>query len=680
MANRYWVGGTADWDNVAGTKWSATSGGAGGVSAPTTADDVFFTNLSTGVCTITTNIDIKSLNCTGFAGTLTGSNALELRVANNVTLASTQTYTFAGVLTLTGTGTLTTAGKTLGSVQIDGGVSTTVTLGSALTIGGTDTFRVFAGAFTTSASNFAVTCGGSILIDGAITRTITLNASTVTTGGVWNASSTTNLTFNAGTSTIILNGDASDFYGGGLTYRNVSITNTSNNLHSITGANTFTNLTLTAPAASTVKQIYFADNQTITTFVCSGASAIRRLMLLSGSLGTARTLTVTTWTTISDVDFRDISMNSARSGTRLGNCGGNTNITFPAAKTVFWNLSGTQNWASTGWATTSGGTPAVNNFPLAQDTATFNNTGALGSVTTVGVIWNIGSVDMSGRTTAGTVTLSGSSIYGNLTYGTGIAASGTSFLTFVGRNTTQTITSAGIGLLDRIIITAIGGTVQLADALSVTGSSGTISLSNGTFNTQNFNVTINGSTSGISVSGSQTKTLTLGSSLVTVAGSNGLSVNNTNTTITANTATITFTASNSKTFSGGGANFNGLTVNQGGSGTLTFTGSNTIGNITNTYSSTGATSILFTAGTTNTFLNWNANGASGRLLTIGSPTAASHTLSKASGVVNANFLSISRSNATGGATWNAFSSVNGGNNTGWIFASLSSGNFIAFFM
>lgn len=42
MANRYWVGGSGIWDNSSTTNWSATSGGAGGASAPTTADDVFF--------------------------------------------------------------------------------------------------------------------------------------------------------------------------------------------------------------------------------------------------------------------------------------------------------------------------------------------------------------------------------------------------------------------------------------------------------------------------------------------------------------------------------------------------------------------------------------------------------------------------------------------------------------
>jgi hypothetical protein len=56
------------------------------------------------------------------------------------------------------------------------------------------------------------------------------------------------------------------------------------------------------------------------------------------------------------------------------------------------------------------------------------------------------------------------------------------------------------------------------------------------------------------------------------------------------------------------------------------------------------------------------------LVTIGSVTAASHTLSKSSGYVSVGYLSISRSTATGGAVWYAgTTSTDGGNNLGWLF-------------
>jgi hypothetical protein len=133
------------------------------------------------------------------------------------------------------------------------------------------------------------------------------------------------------------------------------------------------------------------------------------------------------------------------------------------------------------------------------------------------------------------------------------------------------------------------------------------------------------------------------------------------------------TGATAKTFIGAGSTFN-CTLNQGGAGALTITGSNTFSNITNTRKSTSAASILFTAGTTNTFTDWNASGESTRLLTIGSDTAANHTLSDASGTVSADFLSISRSTATGGADWYAgANSTDGGNNSGWIFTAPPSG-------
>lgn len=52
MANRFWVGGTGIWNSVNILNWSATSGGLGGATAPTSADNAFFdANSGTGTCT-----------------------------------------------------------------------------------------------------------------------------------------------------------------------------------------------------------------------------------------------------------------------------------------------------------------------------------------------------------------------------------------------------------------------------------------------------------------------------------------------------------------------------------------------------------------------------------------------------------------------------------------------------
>ena len=163
---------------------------------------------------------------------------------------------------------------------------------------------------------------------------------------------------------------------------------------------------------------------------------------------------------------------------------------------------------------------------------------------------------------------------------------------------------------------------------------------------------------------------------------NNASPTNFTTTAGTGTGTISMTAATAKTFVGGGSTYN-CTINQGGAGQLTFTGSNTFNNITNTVQ---PATILFTAGTTTTFTSaFSLSGTAGNLITIGSVTAASHTLSKASGTVSCDYLSISRSTATGGASWYAgANSTDGGNNSGWIFTApptpvTSTGNFLVFF-
>lgn len=662
MANRYWVGGAGSWTSGNTANWSATSGGAGGASVPTSVDDVFFdANSGTGSVSLQFSTSIKSFTCTGYTGTLSASSGNLLTVNGSFILSAGMTWSWSSTLTLTGTGTITTAGKTLNhSVNFDGGPSSAVfTLGSAYSCSGFTTLN--GGTLSTSASNYAMT--GNFTFSGG---TLSLNGSTITSAYTqWTMSSS--VTLNAGTSTINLTSSNISFAGGGKAYYNVAFTSTTaGGGGAIYDANTFNQLTLSAPA-TTGLTYYIISNQNITTFVCSGASAVRRIQLNGFIEGSSTTLTITTWTTISDIDFRDISLNSTRSGTRLGNLGGNSNITFPAAKTVYWNLSGTQDWGATGWATSSGGAPSVNNFPLAQDTAVFDNTGALGTVTT-GSQWNIGSVNMSARTAAGTVGLAGSYIHGNLIYGSGITPGGTGgYIYLKGRNGTQTITSAGKTLIDSLQIDARNGTIQLGDALTISTSAtnNSVLLINGTFSTQNFNLTIAGSGNGFRMQGSATKALTLGSSLVTIAGTGGFVAAATGTTITANTATMSFTSASAKAFDGFAMNFNGLTVNQGGAGTLTITGSNTLANITNTYALTGATTITFASGTTQTLTRLTMSGRSGAVLTVNSGSTS--TLSIPSGRIGVAYVNMTGITATGGATWTAYNSTNVTGNTGWTF-------------
>ena len=75
---RYWVGGTANWDATAGTKWATTSGGVGGASVPTSADDVYFDAASGAVtCTVAATSVCRALDFTGFTGTFAGTSPFD---------------------------------------------------------------------------------------------------------------------------------------------------------------------------------------------------------------------------------------------------------------------------------------------------------------------------------------------------------------------------------------------------------------------------------------------------------------------------------------------------------------------------------------------------------------------------------------------------------------------------
>ena len=707
MADRYWVLGTGSWSSTNTVNWSASSGGAGGASVPTASDNVFFdanSNVLATAFTVTMANSPRVCNdftASGLDGTMTlAGTSIGLTVSGSLTFQATnfsRTYTGTTTFNATTTGkTVTTNGVAFGGTVTFDGVGGGWTLGSALNIGSSN-LTITNGTFDTSSSgNYALTVG-QLFSSNSNARTINLNASTVSTSSNTPITFTTstNLTFNVGTSTINSSAQQPTFAGGSKTFYNVSFTSTNITFPTITGANTFNNLSITGRTTVGIAQFSLSADQTIngTFTVSAGLASAYRIMITSDTIGTTRTLTCAA-VSLTDTDFRDITIAGAASpasGTRLGDCKGNSGITFPAAKTVFYRQTGSANWGATGsgsWSATSGGALDATQFPLAQDTAVFPAATypASGSTTTINANYNIGTIDMSLRT-SNTMTLATGSnapfIYGNWINGTGITLSGTASITFAGR-TTQQITSSAKTFTTTIVFDSPSGSVTLQDAMTITSTRSAL-LTNGTLDLDG--KTLN---AGLSfVTGAGTKNLTFNGGTLVCPTASTTSFNNlqpTNFTTTAGTGTgaISMTAATAKTFVGGGSTFN-CTLNQGGAGALTITGSNTFSNITNTYKVTGATSILFTAGTTSTFTDWNASGESTRLLTIGSVTAASHTLSKSSGTVSSDFLSISRSTATGGAGWYAgANSTDGGNNSGWIFTappapSAGNGNFLVFF-
>jgi hypothetical protein len=366
---------------------------------------------------------------------------------------------------------------------------------------------------------------------------------------------------------------------------------------------------------------------------------------------------------LTDVDFRDITIAGAAapaSGTRLGDGKGNSGITFDAAKTVYWNRAAGGNWSALAWATSPGGSAALNNFPLAQDTAVIQNTGLNTNATvTIDSGWNIGTFDMSARTNA--MTVAGPNlyyIYGNYITGSGVTNTANGNVIFSGR-VSQSVTSAGRTWTQGFVIANPGGSVVLQDAITLSANnSSVIQIQQGTLNANGYNLTLSGLNSGVLASGTGVRTIAIGSGTWTIAGSGGWNATtSTNLTITG-TGTISLTRAAARSFSGGGISYDQVTINQGSSGTLTFQGDNRFKNITST---SGSATIIDFQNTTQTVAQFTAAGGFGRFLTlVGLSSSSPATLILTSGTAFVDYVNVNNVRAYPVAsTWTA-GGTNGG--------------------
>lgn len=185
MAARFWVGGTGTWNAVSTTNWSATSGGAGGASAPTTADDVTFDGNS-GTGTVTTAAGSTCRNTT------LNSATLPLVLGANHTQVGSFTHTQGtvnlGASTLTST-TLVSSNSNTRSIAF--GTGKWVLSGSGTTVLNTGTFT---GLTVSGSQNIEFSYSGAVG-----NRTV----STASTAAGNTEAFALNLLFTGGTDTIV---------------------------------------------------------------------------------------------------------------------------------------------------------------------------------------------------------------------------------------------------------------------------------------------------------------------------------------------------------------------------------------------------------------------------------------------------------------------------------------------
>ena len=388
---------------------------------------------------------------------------------------------------------------------------------------------------------------------------------------------------------------------------------------------------------------------------------------------------------------------------------------------LYW-VGGTGNWDDVNhWAASSGGTGGYC-IPTQSDNVYFDNnsfTQAGQSVTINVASASCHNMDWTGAAYSPTFTSTAPSnnlnIHGllKLIQNMNFAFSGSVYFEGQSPSPTYNVTLAGNSLNNDVYFNGSGGNWTLQDDLS-TGTNN-VYLNHGTLNTNGQTVSM----SRFYSSNDNTRALNLGSSVINVSsGSNtAWQVTGSNFTITPGTSEIRFTTANggfsslgasdlkyhnvlfqnlggSATISsddsihkvtfnptgsitGGGA-YDYLVMNVGGQlqgnssyGSVQLYGNTTINGV-NTFGRLllgSGYSFTFQSGSTQTitgrFIIW---GTASRSITIKSSSAGTQaTISKAAGTVLGNYILLKDMVATGGATFDLYSSTDNGNNTGWNF-------------
>ena len=547
MADRYWVGGTANWDATAGTKWATTSGGGGGASVPSASDNAIF-DTNSGAVTVTINAAATCLNLecvagTGgpFAGTLAGSSTLAISGTLAFSAGMTRSYTGAITFNATsGTKTITSNGKTFGGTITFNGVGGTWQLADAFS--SSSSLTLTNGTFDFNGKSASMT---TFAASGATTRGLTLGASQITltgTGAVWNVVSTS-LTFSSSGSKLIVS-DASAAaktiaLGTSLTYSDLTYTGggtlgvsgtTSVILRDVTVSST-TATSFTITTACTVRTLDFTGF-TGTWLATQAAMSLTGAITLASGMTNSATAALT---------FTDTS-GTTRAITSNGKSFGGT-ITFNGIGGV-WQLADA--FVSTSTLTLTNGTfdtnaktvqcTSVSSSNSNTRTLTITNSTITLVPTTTSTIW------LLTTTTGLTFNVSGSRIK---VAGT----AGTTYTISPGTATYNDLEIAGATTAGTTMATTNGSTWR--DVLITNASSGTFT-SSATFTCRNFNTTGATATfagaSGISLTGNLI--VTAG---ITASFTGGFTFTGTSGTQTITTNGVSFACA--FTFNGAGGTF-----------------------------------------------------------------------------------------------------------------------------
>jgi hypothetical protein len=602
---------------------AGTTGGA-----ITNAPNIFVTAGSDSIA-ITTNSQLGDLNFTGFTGTFITSGGT-YTLYGSLTAVSGMTWTTGGSFTFAATSTgktITTAGKSLQAFTFNG-VGGSWTLQDALTLNNTLTLT----NGTLNLNSFNVTCN-LFSSNNANTRSLILGTSTITvstssTATVVDIATATNFTLSATTGIIKL-----------------------------TGANNTTTRTISIGSTA------------------GAAQAIAPNIWINGG-STTSTVTITTGSVVNDLDL------TGYSGT----------FTPPAALTIYGSLTvpGTTYpvWTTgtgtiTFAATTTGKTISAGYTNKRLYNVVFDGVGGEWTLLTpfyvnVFTLTNgsfITSSTYSGYFYCSKFSSNNSNVrsFNSNVYGVNIHLTGTTTDTVIdiGNATNLTLVTpayigfnldgaTGSGVTRTVDIGSTGGSASLVTNLSVSVNSGTGTFAIVSNSWMNELYVYAGVTftppailnlvTGLNFGG--TETWTAGAGTINFVGTTGMYIDNSTASRTLNNVSLTNPANNGILIYNGNLTINTLSSSATGNSTITLPSDPDNNSNTTTI---GTWAITGTNATTN-------------LVTLTARNLGAQAwLRVTSGTVNPGVALIKNSYAYGGATFNATSGFDGGNNTGWTF-------------
>jgi hypothetical protein len=671
MPNRYVVPAGGNYFNSA--TWSATSGGAGGASIPNALDNVFL-DANSGNLLIDANVAAGNVDCTGYTGEISWFNDFTWLIGNStsgsLTLSSGMSIYLAdsvGQISFLSTyndNTITTFGIFLPDITFEGDGGVWLLADNlnapgrmvALNQGTLDVNGKTITAKTFDTSNGFVrelrTSGGQFILSYSWELSSTTNFSE--TG--LSASSITFTSANA-----IFNPGGINLEYGGVVFSAIELVVIGT---AIGGAVSFTCSSLQVQGASNkYSDMELHGSFTVnSSMACYGYSQAYRLFIHSNTKGVARTISGTGMAILDSVDFQDITFSSSVFGDDLGDAGGNTNITFNTPVTRYWVKNG-GNWSDINhWAASSGGTEGQT-VPFPQDDVVFDiNSFGTPSTVTANAPRLGKNITFTGVSNNPTLNMFGPcSIYGSLVATANMSFSGTAL--FLAGRGAYSLTTNGLVLDVPIFVDCATGTYSLLDSITINAS---LILWSGTFDLNDFNCTADGLQAIVEA----ICELSMGNGNFEILSGNWDAINS-QLTITPGNSTIKFkyngAIDGAINFNGGSHTYHNLEVDIVNSGTwqLNINGNNTF----NTITLNADNFVAFQAGATQVVSSFVAVGSPGHLITILSTLSGTRgILSKASGTVTCDYLSLKDSKATGGAVWDAgFNSIDVSNNDGWIF-------------